>query len=98
MRAKRAGHRKQKSVSEEILNFLDVGYYSSINETLQCKIRYFLTKILQLSRVHFSCATLKSCEFLYSHDLSDAQLTWNKVIGGNGKVRVNQGTWYIQAR
>ena len=29
-------------------------YYSSINEKLQCKIRYFFTKILQLSRVHFS--------------------------------------------
>ena len=29
-----------------------------------------------LSRVHLSRAN-----FLYSHDLSDAQLTWNKVAG-----------------
>ena len=28
---------------------------------IACKIRYFLTKILQQSRVHISFATLKSC-------------------------------------
>ena len=37
LRAKRAGHRKQKSVSEEILNFLDVGVTVKLTASLdQC--------------------------------------------------------------
>ena len=29
---------------------------------------------------HFSRVHLSRANFLYSHDLSDAQLTWNKVV------------------
>ena len=32
-----------------------------------------------LSRVHLSRVHLSRANFLYSHDLGDAQLTWNKV-------------------